>query len=158
MELDIRISLPQLWRDEEFVKTEWGAINYLVGPNGTGKTLFAEALRPQCEAQGLRTRYLSAERLAGSEKYQATAFAYSYIERGLDIGKFGDYIAQARLYGLSTDAWIVLRDKRDVRLRVEATLSSLFGRRAWLRKEDSLFPRWFAGAPSTDLGRVSAMG
>jgi pantothenate kinase-related protein Tda10 len=65
MNLSVQISIPFLWDGQTFHKDEWGAINFLVGPNGTGKTLFAEQLRTQCQNQGMIPRYLSGERLYG---------------------------------------------------------------------------------------------
>ena len=40
MHLSIRIKIPYLWGEQEFSKDKWGCTNFLVGPNGTGKTVF----------------------------------------------------------------------------------------------------------------------
>jgi hypothetical protein len=37
MDLTVSIELPILW-SEPFQKDDWGFVNYLIGPNGTGKT------------------------------------------------------------------------------------------------------------------------
>ncbi len=86
MELEINISISNLWGEKRFQKNEWGAINYLVGPNATGKTRFAEQLKQQCQDQKLHVRYLSSERLAGLERQNYGNFGRSHIERGLNIG------------------------------------------------------------------------
>lgn len=53
MDLKIAISLPVLW-DGSFEKNEWGFVNFLIGPNGTGKTLFAAELKKQCQNHGMK--------------------------------------------------------------------------------------------------------
>jgi hypothetical protein len=135
MNLTIDISIPDLWGEERFQKNEWGSINYLVGPNATGKTQFAEQLKQQCQNQELRTRYLSSERLAGLEKQEYGMFTHSYIDRGLDIGHFSDFKNYGMNYGLSADAFVILKEKLDVKIKIEATLSQLFGRRIRLAEE-----------------------
>jgi len=135
MNLDINISIPDLWGEQGFQKNEWGSINYLVGPNATGKTRFAEQLKKQCQNQGLKVRHLSSERLAGLEKQQYGLFGYSNIYRGLDTGQFAQYIIQGKEYGLSADAFAILKERLDLRIRIEAILSQLFGRRIRLAEE-----------------------
>ncbi|NJD54759.1 MAG: hypothetical protein FIB07_18120 [Candidatus Methanoperedens sp.] len=135
MNLLVNIGIPYLWGNQTFQKNEWGSLNFLVGPNGTGKTKFAEQLKDRCQAQGLKTRYLNAERLTGFEKQNYNLFGYSQMERGLDIGQFSDYKNQGRAYGLSAGAFVILKEKLDVRIRVEASLSQLFGRRIRLAEE-----------------------
>ena len=135
MELSVKIKIPYLWGDQEFIKDEWGCTNFLVGQNGTGKTIFAEELRKQCTAQGLKPRYLNAERLAGFERRNYGHFGYSDINSGFDIGRFGDYKRSATSFGLAADAFVTLKEKLDVRLKIEASLSSLFGRRIRLAEE-----------------------
>ena len=135
LELRVEISIPYLWGDMKFRKNEWGAVNYLVGPNATGKTLFAEHLRQRCEAQGLKVRYLSTERLSGLQRRRYDLFGISQIERGLNIGQFSHYKSYGKQFGLSADAFITLREKLDVRIRIEAALSQFFGRRIRLAEE-----------------------
>ncbi|OFY62410.1 MAG: hypothetical protein A3H98_08165 [Bacteroidetes bacterium RIFCSPLOWO2_02_FULL_36_8] len=62
---NIDSSIPLLWGQEHFIKNEWGYINYLVGPNGTGKSLLAEQLKNHFSNGGFKSRYLNAERLVG---------------------------------------------------------------------------------------------
>lgn len=135
MNLDINILISDLWGEQRFQKNEWGSINYLVGPNATGKTRFAEQLKQQCQSQGLKIRYLSSERLSGLERQQYGLFGYSNINRGLDIGQFTEYKNQGLNYGLSAGAFAILKEKLDVKIKIEATLSQLFGRRIRLAEE-----------------------
>lgn len=135
MNLNIDISIPDLWGEQRFKKNEWGSINFLVGSNATGKTRFAEQLNQQCRNQRLKVRYLNSERLAGLEKQQYGLFGYSNLYRGLDIGQFNEYKSQGLNYGLAADAFATLKEKLDVRIKIEATLSQLFGRRIRLAEE-----------------------
>jgi len=135
MNLNINISIPDLWGEQRFQKNEWGSINYLVGPNATGKTRFAEQLKQQCENQKLKVRYLSSERLAGFEKQRYDYFGYSNLEGGLNIGQFLQLKSYGIQYGLSADAFIILKEKLDLKIKIEATLSQLFGRRIRLAEE-----------------------
>lgn len=135
MNLSITISIPDLWGEQKFEKNEWGSINYLVGPNATGKTRFAEQLKQQCNGQGFKVRYLSSERLAGLEKQQYGHFGYSNITEGLNIKYFPRYKNEGLSYGLAADAFVILKQKLDVKIRIEATLSQLFGRGIRLAEE-----------------------
>ena len=106
-----------------------GGVNYLVGPNGSGKTLFAENLRPLLTQAGLSVRYLSAERLTGIEHSQS-AWGYGMpLQQGFDVGRFERYKRHGEEEGFSGDGFIILRERLNVRIKVEAFLSSLFGRR-----------------------------
>lgn len=135
MNLDINILIPDLWGEQKFQKNEWGSINYLVGPNATGKTQFAEQLKQQCQGQGLKVRYLSSERLAGLEKTNYSYFSTSGIYQGLNVGQFSEYKNYGAQYGLASDAFATLKEKLDVKIKIEATLSQLFGRRIRLAEE-----------------------
>lgn len=135
MEIPVTISKPDLWGNQEFQKNEWGYLNFLVGPNGTGKTLFAEALYNCCKANGLKARLLSAERLAGLEKRSYGSFGSSPLSQGFDIRNIDNYKSTATNFGISTDAIVILREKLDIKIKIEATLSELFGRSLRLAEE-----------------------
>jgi len=144
VEIPFEAKLPFLWGEGTFQKNEWSYVNFLVGPNGTGKTLFAEQLIQACPRAGLRTRYLSAERLSGFEKRAyANAIGISGgLERGINLAQIGQFANRAENSGLSAGAFAILKQKLDVRIRIEATLSELFNRRIMLVEEEGfLRPR-----------------
>lgn len=139
MEREIVIRIPELWGDQEFRKNTWGPINYLIGPNGTGKTLFAERLKGECERHGLRVRYLNAERIVGFERHEYSGIIASYVSRGLNLDQFSTYKQLGRAYGAGADALLVLREKLDVRLKIETILEDYLGRRLRLSEEGGFF-------------------
>lgn len=128
IEKNVDISIPLLWGEEHFTKNEWGYINYIVGPNGTGKTLLAEQLKNQFSNNGFTARYLSAERLVGLEKKQEGRFGGATLARGFDISQFDDYKRRAEGHGLSSSGIIILKERLDIRIKIEALLSDIFGK------------------------------
>jgi predicted AAA+ superfamily ATPase len=72
MEIPLTLSILYLWRENNDIKkNDWGSINYLVGPNGTGKSLWLEIERRNhrhFSQNNLLVRYLNSERLSGLEK------------------------------------------------------------------------------------------
>ena len=135
MNIPVRSKIPDMWGNFEFVKSEWGSLNYLVGPNGGGKTRFAEAVRPQLHIAQLLPRYLSAERLMGFERH-SQAFGFGTpLSQGLNIGEFSHLQLFGEQQGLSADALIILKQRLNVRIKVETFLSSIIGRRIRLAEE-----------------------
>lgn len=134
MNIDIRIQLPQLWKGE-FVKTTWNSVNFIVGANGTGKSLFSDQLKSHLQNRGFRVRQLTAERLAGFERANYSYFTSSLIGSGLNISQFNDYKSYGNRYGLSTPAFILLKQRLDIRIRIEAILSDLFKKNIRLVEE-----------------------
>ena len=59
MQVDIRIEIPELWGANQFHKNIWPDINYFVGQNGTGKSLFALQLNEKLKQTSLKVKYLS---------------------------------------------------------------------------------------------------
>jgi len=135
VQLPICITLPKLWGDVPFEKSEWGGINFLVGPNGTGKSLFAETLKQECLKQRLHVRLLGSDRLHGLVKQNYGRYGSGMHDRGYAIGQFQPYRQDADRYDQSGDALMALQDKLELRIRIEATLSDLFGRQLRLREE-----------------------
>ena len=134
MEIDIELKIPELWGEQVFKKVDWGTVNFLVGPNGTGKTLFAEQLEQRLTQQGFTPRYLSAERLSGFEK-RDSGFSSSQLSQGFSFSQFSRFKAWGKQFGLASDAFVILRERLDLRIRIEATLYQLFGRRMRLMEE-----------------------
>ena len=134
MNIQINIQLPQIWQGT-FTKNEWNSINFIVGANGTGKTLLSNALRDKLREKGYIARILSAERLAGFEKESYAYFASSQIRDGLNISNFGEYKNYGNQYGLSSSAFIILKERLDIRIKIEAILSDLFNKSIRLDEE-----------------------
>src|SRR5262249_35054667 len=107
MNIPVTVRLEDLWSAQEFSKDEWGKVNYLVGPNGTGKTRFAEPLKKALADAGMTPRYLSAERLAGLEKYGDIMGHGSALNRGFDVGRYQDYKNYGKGQGLAADAFVI---------------------------------------------------
>ncbi len=128
IEKNVDISIPLLWGEDRFTKNEWGYINYIVGPNGTGKTLLAEQLKNQFSNGGFAARYLSAERLVGLEKQHEGRFGGATLAKGFDISLFDDYKRRAEGHGLSSSGIIILKERLDIRIKIEALLSDIFGK------------------------------
>ena len=130
MNMDVDISIDFLWKEAHFIKNDWGPITYIVGPNGTGKTIFAEKLKNIFENLKLRTRYFSAERLNNlGNKWDKQGYLNGDILRaGLNIGQFKQYKQRANSLGQSVDALIELRNKLDLQIKIESVLSDIFGK------------------------------
>ena len=125
MNIPIKIELPKIWPGT-FEKAEWNSINFIVGPNGTGKSLLSNQLYDKLKGKGYKVRLLSAERLSGFEKSNYNYFTSSQLEQGLNISYFNTYKDYGQRYGLSTYAFIILKERLDVKIKIEALLSDLF--------------------------------
>ena len=90
--IPVKIELPEIY-EGTFKKNEWNFLNFIVGPNGTGKSLFSEKLKQQLQLVGnrlpqqhsnpqFRVRLLTAERLAGFERTSYSFFSNSQIREG----------------------------------------------------------------------------
>src|ERR1700694_918233 len=113
----ISFSLPTPWSGETFTIDRLNALSFFVGPNGSGKSRFADHLRGVLP----HSRLLGTDRLEG-------------MSRSPMAGNFGDHFAvgyqknffpafrQAANLGSGLDAFVVLEDRPDIRVVVEATL------------------------------------
>lgn len=130
MKIDIDLNIDFLWGDKHFIKNEWGEITYIVGPNGTGKTIVAEKIKEQFKKAGLKARYFSAERLTNlGNKWDNSGYLQGdHFRDGLNIGNFAGYKRQADVLGQSIDALIELRNKMDLQIKIESILSDVFGK------------------------------
>lgn len=88
MNIPVDIQINFLWNDYHFKKDEWGNITYIVGANGTGKSIFAEKLKSQLIQKGLTVRYFGADRinnLTGKWDDMGGQLAYDKMSKGFDI-------------------------------------------------------------------------
>lgn len=125
-QIDVTINIPEMWGGNTFKKIDWGNINLLVGANGTGKSLFAEQLKNQLSQKGFSVRLLNAERLSGFEKMDYNYFTNGQFNQGLNISNFDRYKSHGESYGLSTSAFVILKERLDIRILIEAFLSDIF--------------------------------
>lgn len=136
IDLEINIKLPVLWGDKIFQKDKWSEINTFVGPNGTGKTLFAEELQKQLQSNGYSHRPLSAERLSGLEKQDYSYFmSRRHGNSGINIAEFSQLKKQGANFGLSKDGFVILKERLDIRIKIEAILSDIFKKRMRLTEQ-----------------------
>ena len=99
-------------------------MNYLVGPNGSGKSRFAGALIGQLE----NSRLLGTDRLQGLEQSNLlSSFRSDPFPQGFSKERFR-HLKQAGRQGSGVDAFVLLEERMDLRIQVEATLSHLFDR------------------------------
>lgn len=113
------------WSGEKFEASRIGTINFLVGPNGSGKSRFAIALQSHLHS----ARLLGTDRLSGMEQINPLReFMGDYFANGLAKGHF-DRLRQAGLRGSGIDTFVLLEERMDLRVQVEATLSHLFDRK-----------------------------
>ena len=124
----ISIDLPLPWSNQAFETNELGAINYLVGPNGSGKSRFANELLNRLKGRAKGARLLGTDRLKEmanpgvSGGYFGDNFKSGYAKR-----HFNNF-RQAGQEGSGIDTILLLEDRMDLRIQIEATLSHLFNR------------------------------
>src|SRR5207237_4751634 len=128
MKVPVRIQIDYLWKNYTFEKNDWGDVNYLIGANGSGKSEFIKRLIPQLKNANLRKRYLSSDRLASRIKQENSAYVSSQVTSGINFGWFPDLLQSSRERGEINEAFVLLRNNLDIRIRVESTLSQLLGR------------------------------
>ena len=131
MNIDVDISVDFLWGDQHFLKKDWGSITYVVGANGTGKSIIAEKLKNIFQRSGLHVRYFGAERIysIGNKSDVYGTFTTNKLEKGFDLGKVGRYKHTAEELGQSFDGFIALRDKLDLQVKIESILKDVFGKK-----------------------------
>ncbi|MBI4192601.1 MAG: AAA family ATPase [Betaproteobacteria bacterium] len=121
----ISFDLPVPWRQKRFETPQIGAINFLVGPNGSGKSKFAEALQSHLG----NARMLGTDRLSGMEQTSALRSIFGdHFANGLAKGHF-THFKNAGQKGSGIDTIVLLEERMDLRIQVEATLGHLFNRK-----------------------------
>jgi hypothetical protein len=138
----LKFELPIPWRGKTFETTQIGPINFLVGPNGSGKSKFAEELQSHLD----NARMLGTDRLTGMEQREPlrNVFGDRYAN-GLAKNHF-QYFKDAGKKGSGIDTLVLLEERLDLRIQVEATLSQLFNRKIILDWDSgNLVPRAVLG-------------
>ena len=124
IDLHLQFQLPPPWKDEVFDANQIGPINFLVGPNGSGKSQFANQLAGSLP----NARLLGTDRLRGMEQSGALdRFAGDRFNNGFAKSQFRN-LKQAGTAGSGIDTIVLLEERMDLRIQVEATLSHLFDR------------------------------
>jgi hypothetical protein len=121
----LSFELPKPWNQKKFETSQIGVINFLVGPNGSGKSKFAEALHSHLG----NARMLGTDRLSGMEQNAALRNMYGdNFASGIAKNHFSG-LKSAGQQGSGIDTIILLEERMDLRIQVEATLSHLFNRK-----------------------------
>jgi hypothetical protein len=121
----LSFDLPIPWKNKKFETSQIGSINFLVGPNGSGKSKFAEALRSHLD----NARILGTDRLSGMEQTNALRNIWGdNFSSGFAKNLFGHF-KTAGQQGSGIDTIVLLEERMDLRIQVEATLSHLFNRK-----------------------------
>lgn len=123
----LQISLPLPWKNKVFQTNQISAINYLVGPNGSGKTQFAKSLAGKLSG----SRLLGTDRLTGLNQDALAPILGDTFRRGYAQNQFQHY-RDAGKAGSGIDTVVLLQERLDLRIKVEATLSNLFHRSIYL--------------------------
>ena len=124
----LKFQLPHPWRVQIFETRKIGAINLLVGPNGSGKSQFAKALLGYMRSQGWETRFLGTDRLSEMTRSPEMERQFGgYFSEGINKSHFSS-LKMAGEEGSGIDTIVLLEERMDLRIQIEATLSHLFDR------------------------------
>lgn len=129
--IDLKLTLQVPWKNENFEMSEIGYVNYLVGPNGAGKSQFSEQLKNFFNGNQLKCRVLSADRLTGfgfSNKNIDIRISHKSITEGFEKSNFTSYKNEAENFDTGTDAFVLLEEKLDLKIKIEAILSQVLHR------------------------------
>ena len=125
----ISIDLLQPWVNHKFETDHIGVINFLVGPNGSGKSQFARALFGHLTDRAGGCRILGTDRLSemAAPGPVQTNMIGDHFSGGYAKSEFST-LRQAGTHGSGIDTVVLLEERMDIRIQVEATLSHLFNR------------------------------
>ena len=124
----LTIDLPAPWSHTRFETNEVGPINYLVGPNGSGKSRFAAELLAHLKARPSGARLLGTDRLKEmAHPGRMGNYWGDNLSAGYAKGAFGELRA-AGAEGSGIDTFLLLEERMELRIRIEATLGHLFDR------------------------------
>ena len=125
IEREISFDLPVPWQEKRFDTPRIGKINFLVGPNGSGKSKFAVALHGHLGD----ARILDTDRLSGMEQASGLWPIFGdHFANGLAKNRFAEF-KSAGQKGSGIDTLVLLEERMDLRIQVEATISHLFDRK-----------------------------
>ena len=121
----LSFDLPAPWTNKKFETDQIGIVNFLVGPNGSGKSRVIGTLLPHLP----KSRLLGTDRLSGMEQTNHFNFMYGdHFSGGLQKNHFKQF-KNAGLQGSGIDTIVLLEERMDLRIQLEATLSHLFNRK-----------------------------
>lgn len=141
---NLQFHLPQPWQNTVFSTKNVGHINFLVGPNGSGKSRFAATLKQNLP----NSRMLGTDRLRGMDQKSALSDYFGDQFAGGLAKQHFDQFRSAGQQGSGIDTLVLLEERMDLRIQVEATLSHLFDRKIRL-EWDSGNLQAFASVGST---------
>ncbi len=122
----ITIKLPVPWSNDQFDTEVIGPINYLVGPNGSGKSRFAVALLQQLKSRQNGARLLGTDRLREMANPGSLGNYWGdHLSAGYAKTSFSQ-LRRAGEEGSGIDTVLLLEERVDLCIRIEATLSHLF--------------------------------
>ena len=128
IDLNLECSLQPPWEGETFRTSQVGPINFLVGPNGSGKSRFASTLLARLRTMGANARLLGTDRLSEMAWQRSISNSWGdHIATGLAKDQFDTFRAAGR-EGSGIDTIVLLEERMDLRIQIEATLSHLFDR------------------------------
>ena len=128
IDTNLSFSLPSPWEGKSFETGQIGPINFLVGPNGSGKSRFAGVLFKELKSRPGDARLLETDRLQGMEQSAATERLFGrHFSHGFSKQQFG-HLKQAGEAGSGIDTIVILEERMDLRIQIQATLSHLFDR------------------------------
>ena len=120
----LSFALPLPWASQLFQTDRIGEINFLIGPNGSGKSRFAAQLSSQLS----NARLLGTDRLSGMEQVRPLErFVGDPFSDGIAKNSF-PYLRGSDTTASGFEAIVLLQERIDLRIQLEATLSHLFDR------------------------------
>ena len=145
--LALNIPLPEPWKNKTFQTQTVGPINFLVGPNGSGKSRFASTLKAMLP----NARLLSTDRLQGMEGPGGLRnIIGDHFAEGFAKNLFANIKNVGMQFGTGLDTLVLLEERLDLRIQVEATLSHLFNRKISIEwNSGNLVARAVLGATGT---------
>jgi len=145
--LALNIPLPEPWKNKTFQTQTVGPSNFLVGPNGSGKSRFASTLKAMLP----NARLLSTDRLQGMEGPGGLRnIIGDHFAEGFAKNLFANIKNVGMQFGTGLDTLVLLEERLDLRIQVEATLSHLFNRKISIEwNSGNLVARAVLGATGT---------